>query len=288
MEPWIIFALIAAVSTGLYGFSQKVESESTIKASSFIFYVQLGSIVVPLASVLMFDGNLWITPSVLIFSFVCSILYILVLKCRIASLRTLTSSAFFINYRIFSSMLLLVAGQMVFSEEISRNEYIGVWLWFIICYLLFDTQRAKTEKKDFLKWYMFLVLAVVLISSIWLLNKWFLQYSDNVSAYIFYSGVFGMLITLLLKWKDTMKEVLVIKNKKDAQFFFLAALSLVIANYTNMLALLSGWDIAIVYKIISYSLFVPIILSMIFYKEKLTLKKAIAFILTIISILLFV
>jgi uncharacterized membrane protein len=48
------------------------------------------------------------------------------------------------------------------------------------------------------------------------------------------------------------------------------------------------WDVAIVYKIISYSLFIPIILSVIFYKEKITVKKWVAFLLTIVSILLFV
>ena len=48
-----------------------------------------------------------------------------------------------------------------------------------------------------------------------------------------------------------------------------------------------GGNVAIVYKIISYSLFIPIILSIIFYKEKVTPKKMIAFLLTILSIALF-
>jgi uncharacterized protein (DUF486 family) len=52
--------------------------------------------------------------------------------------------------------------------------------------------------------------------------------------------------------------------------------------------LFSGWDIAIVYKIVSYSLFLPIIFSITYYKEPLTPKKIIAFILTVVSIWLFI
>jgi hypothetical protein len=60
-----------------------------------------------------------------------------------------------------------------------------------------------------------------------------------------------------------------------------------IATVTNNLAFV-WWDLAIVYKIISYSLFIPIILSIIFYKEPITPKKLLAFGLTVLSILLFI
>lgn len=47
------------------------------------------------------------------------------------------------------------------------------------------------------------------------------------------------------------------------------------------------WPLSISYKILSYSLAVPIILSIIFNKEELTRKKIIAFSLTTISLLFF-
>ncbi|MCD5380450.1 hypothetical protein LR004_00850, partial [Candidatus Gracilibacteria bacterium] len=58
--------------------------------------------------------------------------------------------------------------------------------------------------------------------------------------------------------------------------------------FLSLSAVASGGDLAIVYKILSYSLFIPIILSVIVYKEKIGIRQIIAFILTVISILLFI
>ena len=48
------------------------------------------------------------------------------------------------------------------------------------------------------------------------------------------------------------------------------------------------WTLSLSYKMLSYSLFVPVILSLIIYKEKIDYKKIFAIILTIISISLFI
>jgi uncharacterized membrane protein len=47
------------------------------------------------------------------------------------------------------------------------------------------------------------------------------------------------------------------------------------------------FNTTVIYKIYSFEIFIPIILSFIFYKEKLTLRKIIAFILTFVSIWFF-
>ena len=48
------------------------------------------------------------------------------------------------------------------------------------------------------------------------------------------------------------------------------------------------WNLAIVYTINSFSILVPIILSVIFYKEEMTYKKAFVIFLSVISMLLFI
>ena len=48
------------------------------------------------------------------------------------------------------------------------------------------------------------------------------------------------------------------------------------------------WPLSLWYKILSYSLIVPIILSIILYKEKVDKRKIIAFVLTIVSLGLFI
>jgi uncharacterized membrane protein len=92
----------------------------------------------------------------------------------------------------------------------------------------------------------------------------------------------------LLKGKNTYKEVIIIKNKKYIWFVIFAGFVTFVWILCNITTVAEGWDIAIIYKIISYSLFFPIIFSIIYYKEKVTWKKLLAFALTIVSILLFV
>jgi uncharacterized membrane protein len=48
------------------------------------------------------------------------------------------------------------------------------------------------------------------------------------------------------------------------------------------------WNLAIVSTITSFSILIPIVLSVIFYKEKMTYKKAFVIFLSIISIILFI
>ena len=60
-----------------------------------------------------------------------------------------------------------------------------------------------------------------------------------------------------------------------------------IAQMFGFFSLAHGANLVIYAKISSYSMFVPIILAIIIYKEKVTIKKLVAFILTIISLGLF-
>jgi hypothetical protein len=53
-----------------------------------------------------------------------------------------------------------------------------------------------------------------MVCIIWLLNKYFILGEFHIPSYAFWSGVFGSIIALLLKGKNTYKEVIIIKNKK--------------------------------------------------------------------------
>ena len=47
-------------------------------------------------------------------------------------------------------------------------------------------------------------------------------------------------------------------------------------------------DLGIAYKIQAYSIFIPIFLSIVVYKEKVTFKKILAFVLTLVSLWFFI
>mgnify|MGYP007124594482 FL=1 len=132
METWMIYSLCASVVIGIYWFLQKVESESSVNRNSFVFYSHMWMVIFPLIYMFINWSKLVFDLQIILYALSISIIYVIILKFRLLSLNYLDSSSFFINYRIFSSILLIILGQIFFWENISINEYIGILLWFII------------------------------------------------------------------------------------------------------------------------------------------------------------
>lgn len=290
MELWVIYSLISCLAVWLFGFFQKVESESkSVNTNGFIIYAHVSMILLPLVMFLTWFSQITVNLELIFYAIVMNFMYIIILKTRLKSLKFLSSSTYFINYRIFSSILLLIFGQILFWEIIFPREYLGIFLWFVIFYFLLEKKTKKESDQDLKKWYLFLAAGVGLLSVIWLAQKQFTLWDFDIVSYIFYSWFAGIFSTFMMRKKEeTLKEILKIKRKKDILFLVWTAIVFPMWLYCNLQALMAGWDVAVVYKIISYSLFIPIILSVIFYKEKITLNKIFAFILTIASIWLFV
>ncbi len=289
LESWFLYAIGSFFVVGIYGFLQKVEAESTLNTNSFIVYAHLGCIIFPMIYLLYSWESFIFDYKILAFAFWINMLYVLALQARIRSLRVLTSSAFFVNYRIGSSILLIVLGQIIFWEIISIREYIWILIGFIIFYLLLEKKKKSAKKREMRIWYLYLLVWIILTATIWLLMKKFLIISHNdVMSYIFAAGLAGIFWTLLVKGKDSFSDVLIVKKKKHILFLVFTTVIFTFGVFLNLSAIGKWWDLAIVYKILSYSLFIPIILSVIVYKEKIWIKQIIAFILTIVSILLFI
>ena len=290
MELWVIYSLISCLAVWLFGFFQKIESESkSVNTNGFIIYAHVSMILLPLLMFLIWFSQITVNLELIFYAIVMNFMYIIILKTRLKSLKFLSSSTYFINYRIFSSILLLLFGQILFWEIISPREYLGIFLWFVIFYFLLEKKTKKESDKDLKKWYLFLAAGVGLLSVIWLAQKQFTLWDFDIVSYIFYSWFAGIFSTFMMRKKEeTLKEILAVKRKKDILFLVCTSIIFPVWMYCNLQALMAGWDVAVVYKIISYSLFIPIILSVIFYKEKITLNKIFAFILTIASIWLFV
>lgn len=289
VESWFLYAIGSFFLVWIYWFLQKVEAESSLNTNSFIFYAHSGCIIFPLIYIVFLWWTFDFNYRNILFWIGINLLYVWALKSRIKSLKTLSSSAFFINYRIASSSLLIILGQMFFHEHIALKEYVWMLLWFIIFYLLLEKKKTDAKKKEILYWYLFLLVSILLITIIWLLMKQFVIMSWwDAITYIFTAWIAGIFWTLLMKWWDSLSDVLVIKERKHVLFLAFTTFVFTSWIFANMNAIVQWWDLAIVYKILSYSLFIPIILSVIFYKEKIWIRQILAFILTVISIMLFV
>ena len=273
----------------IFWFLQKVEVENNLNRDSFIFYAHMWMLVFALFFSLFPWANISFSLDVILFTSFISLIYVTVFKLRLIALKHLDTSTYFINFRIISSIVLLFAGQLFFSEHINFKEYLGVFLWFIIFILLLPHSKTHIHKENIKKWFIYLVLWALWISLLWLIQKRFTQVSIELLSFLFFSWIFWGILSLIFRDKKySVKQVLHIEKRKDKFFLIWVWVVFSVSCWFNLQSVANWWDVAIVYKIVSYSIFIPIILSIIFYKEKITLKKFLAFVLTIVSIWLFV
>ena len=281
---WFVYSILTCISVGLYAFSTKVQAES--KYNDFYFYFFMYLTFLMLFPYLIFKKVNFFDLEIILLSIVFVLFYFFILKTRFICLKHLGSSTYFINYRIFSSILLLIFGIILFSEKITINDYFGIFIGFIVFYLLFEKKDKNESLKNFKKGIIFLFLGVFLISGLQSLSKYASINSLNISLILFYEGIFGFCILFFSKRKKLRQLIKNFPNKKYTLFLLISGIMNILSIYFNFLAYVEG-NLAVVYKIISYSIFITIFLSMIFYKEKINLRKMIAFVLTIISIWFF-
>lgn len=120
-------AIIASLSIGCYGFAQKIQSEQgSISNTTFIFYSYVAMTLFPLLIMIFLQSTPHFEKAELLYSLFITCVYIFIIKTRLRSLKYLSSSSYFINYRIISSIWLIFVGVLFFKENISLQEYLGI------------------------------------------------------------------------------------------------------------------------------------------------------------------
>ena len=278
---WFIYVFIALILRGFLSFIMKVISYNNLERSKIFFFGSFLSI-----SILFFfiDFNQILNFELIMLGLLAGLLIYLNQILTINALNHISTSLMFVNNRIFSSIFILIIGYLIFEESLTIFQFIGFVFGIFVFILLFDKTDKPKNKSNVKKGVCFLFLSIIVFTIVNLVNK--LGSVINFEMYLFYF-ILGLLIF-------NSVEIIYKKNLFNKQDYnkklFLCILAygfcMVSLNYFFFKAL-TLYSFAIVYKVFSFEIFIPIILSVIFYKEKITLRKIIAFVLTISSIWFF-
>lgn len=217
-------------------------------------------------------------------------------KARFIALSYLPVSLVVIVSRLFSSILILCIWFLIYWENLSYLELFWFFLWIFAVSLLYE--HKKINDKSYKSWLLLIFLVTLMIVA------WNYSHKDVVNFSLEYIGSFDINFVLssllinfltytslsfidLLYWKYISKTYIPCINIKWNIFFNLLLSLITIINIFIVAKAYSILDFAIAYKIFSYSMFVAIFLTVIFYWEELTKKKILAFSLTAVSILMF-
>ncbi len=282
LSSWFLSALLVALSVGLVGFINKVivEKGYSQPMSMVVFYTVQ---VITYALAFLLIGNYNIVLPMVVLGVLWGVGDYINFRLRFISLQGISSSLFFINSRLFSAIALLILGVVFFGDMISIYEYIGFAIGFAVLGLLFE--KEKVENPNYRKGLIALSASIFVLILLHFGIKYATTILDNIFVLFFSFAFTGLTISVITNKRqlalhtENLSKIIYLNIVHAFLFFFY----IYFLFNTYKLA-----DLGIAYKMQSYSIFVPIILSIIVYKEKVGYKKVLAFVLTIVSLWFFV
>lgn len=285
MEAWFYYAILSGVFSGIYAFFLKISAYLNHNPQRVTFYSYVSSSLISFIFILLFGiEDIRIFYILLFFGFLNVVLYYISTQCRILSLKEMDSTIFFPVYKTIGPLFVLIISYFIFTESISFREFIGIVIGILVMYLLINKKenlRQKNLKLGLI--YLFIATIFAVLSAT--LTKYISLQEFNIIIYIVFIQFFGLLVSGY--FFATQKKI-----KKEKYFkkytVIIGSLSglINIATLYFFILALSG-NFAIVYTINSFSILIPIILSVIIFKEHFDMKKGFGIVLSILALFLF-
>ena len=288
METWLIYAIVSVFFAGGYNFAMKVISQrnyniSFVSIFGYIFAAIFSGIYYIFTSIDNFTME-WFYL-LLAFAFFNTFFYFLSTISRVKSLDNMDTTLVFPLYKTFSPILITIISLFIFGESLNLKETLWIIVWIIVPLLLI-TKTENNIQKNLKLWIIF----VIATSIFWAISNWFSKaiynFEINVDLFVLFSLIAWTFISIFSYKVFDKKEKKIYSKKWIYKFWLLLWFFQFMSFYTFILAV--KWNLAIAYTINSFSILIPIILSVIFYKEEMTFKKAFVIFLSVISMLLFI
>ena len=283
---WLILILAATFLRGVNSIVNLIVSQENLNSKRIYFY---GSLIAFSISLLTIDSNIFSNKLIIMYGAINGILFYLDFKILNIALKNLSPSIIFINIRLFSTIGLFFVGLIFFKEYLDLKQILGILLGMLVFIFLFDKKDKPKKNSNIKKGYIFLGIMIINFIIVNSIHKLAIIESLNINVYNYMAFIFFFMFLCFFLEILFKKNYSIFKFKFKKEFYLslIFGISICVINlfYFKVLGL---QNLVIIYKIFSFEIVLPIIFSMIFYKEKVTLKKSIAFILTIISIIFLV
>lgn len=288
MELWIIYAFIGALVTGIFTFVQKIASQRGYGGFEFSFFVIGGQTLGALIFWGLYGFPVTSWDKVLLLGILVGILTLIVNVLRIYTLKYIDTTIFFPIYKALGPMVVTFAGMYLFLEKLNSFEIVGIVLGIVVPLLLIHKSEHKRQQ-DLKKGLLLLCLGVLLSTINVIIHKFVAGFSAGDTFYILIISVIGALAAWIYlvyaKKKKKFTPLEPVEHKKMRKLGFLTGF-ITMPAFWFVLKSYEG-PLAIAYTINSFYILVPIVLSIIIYKEHVNTRKVVAIILSLFAIVLF-
>ncbi|MCD5380451.1 hypothetical protein LR004_00855 [Candidatus Gracilibacteria bacterium] len=283
---WIFYSLAGLLVLGLGDFVKKVVLQKGGNKEVFLFMCFIIYIII-------FGGNYFLNSTTAITNFELKSALIIGSFDFLAPLGMLTALKYLdvsfslVSIRLISSIFILAIGTSILGDNLSVYNIIGFIIGFIAIFLL---SGFKFSGKLELHTKGILGAGGAIIGIIGGHSYFKYAIPDiNIDNYTIlkFLVTFGLLIIYMIIRKK-FRDFSVKNIKLVLPFAFITGLLFVVQFLYLLPQIYLLGPLSLGYKILSYSLIIPIILSIIIYNEKVTKRKIIAFVLTLLSLALFI
>lgn len=274
-----IFALLAALFSGLTIIFSKLSVTNVSSALSTClrtFVILIFSVII----FIIFGTFKGINTYSLIF-IILSGIFTFLLWINYSKALSLANVSQVSSIEKLSIVLTLILSYIFLKEKITITKVISIIFILLGTYLMID--KTKNNNNKYIK---YSLLTTLFTSIITILGKIGLKQIDTFLSTTLKTIIVFIILLIYVLIKKDYKEI---KNitKKDILYIILSGLSTCLSWTLYFIALKSN-DTSKVFIIEKLSIIVAIILSIIFLKEKLNKKKAIGFILIILSTIILI
>lgn len=290
MELWFWAALGGAVFAGLSNFYFKQAAARGYNAELFSLYGSLLSLILVGVLFIIKTENIFASGYLVLIPFIGGCLAALTNILKIHALRHIDSTIYFPLFKLFAPAIAIVAGVTFFQESFSTTEWVGMALGLFVPLLLI-TRAESGRQSNLIAGLILILLTSMTSASSAIFNKYASDVSMPISVILLYASLgilIGSAVTILHKigWNGVKENIY-----QHTSFALLKGAgmraSLIFCSFWLMLyAFANGGPLAVVQTINSMYILIPIVLSIIFYKEHWNTQKVAAIILSIAALAL--
>jgi len=277
---WFWIAIGALLLYGVMNFVLKIAAENKFDSFAILNISATTVAFLSLANLLLISASAASVKYEIIFSVLNGSFFMLGSVLKISSLKYAPANVIFPLTKI-AVPLIVIYSVFLLHEKLDMMQLIGIGLIISVFFLLArrnDEQRFNDTK---FKGIVLVIIAAICTSLSVTAGKIAVMYSVNKFIYMFFS--YSLVAGLTAVSIKTTHRKFLWRSKKALYIGIIAGVLNFVGYYMVLTAFTTG-NLSLVHPILSLSIIIPILLSWLIYKERLSLQKILALVLTIAAI----
>jgi drug/metabolite transporter (DMT)-like permease len=276
---WFIITVLATLIYGTMNFSYKIAASAGCSSNRVLNAASLTVSLISL-TIILFNYNITYfdnTGKIILFALINGTFFGIGNLSKQNALKHIPANLAFPISKL-NAVFVIIISIFIFSEEPNMSQYIGIFFSFVILFILQGSRGFNNEKISIKNIGFLFALLSAVCTAISITTGKIAASEVNKLTYICLSYFIVFIYTTII-----IKKKIVTTNPKIKYKGIKFGIFAGILNFTGYYFLLIAFEkgkLAVIQGIFSTSIMIPIILSVIFFKEKFDLRKVLILIFT--------